>query len=58
MGKEGDLKYKKYRLFAEASLEVANMNAREVHEDTMLVFMGSKIRAKITVKPLLEPKEK
>jgi DNA topoisomerase IA len=45
-------KYRKYRIRAEATVEVFNMNAKDVHDAVWLTLYGDSIkRAKITVKP-------
>jgi hypothetical protein len=46
-------KYKKYRIFAEGTVEVLNMNAKDVKDDTHLAFFGVRVEhAKIIVKPV------
>lgn len=48
------IKYKKYRVVAEGTIEISNANAKDVKDSTFLMVEGASIRAKITVKPVLK----
>jgi NADPH-dependent 7-cyano-7-deazaguanine reductase QueF len=55
----GKPKFRKYRISAEATVEVMNMNAKDVHEATWLTLYGDSIeRSKITIRRVRERQKK